>query len=188
MGLDLGKILGSVAPILTSALPGPFGAIAKGIIGGVFGIGNDEEDADKKIAEAVAKATPEQIAAIKAADNDFKVRMAELGFKNVEELRRLEVADMGSARQREVELAKAGKRDLAPIFLAIGACLSFIVTLVYILMSNIDTWGQVKVGIVGGLLGTQGTIVIMVFSYYFGSSHGSAAKNALVDKLTTKPK
>ena len=182
--MDFGKILGGIAPFIASALPGPFGVAAKAILGGVFGIGEDAKDADEQITEAIAKATPEQIVALKKAEQDFQARMMEMGHKNVEALDRLAKEDTANARQREIEMAKTGQKDWMPAILGISAIAGFIAVVLFCLLSDLDKWGQSKVGIVSGLLGTLTTVVVMIFGYYFGSSSGSAAKNVMLDKLS----
>jgi len=183
MGFNIGGILKGIVPFIASALPGPLGGIAKGVLNGVFGL--DEDSDEEKIAAAVANATPDQIIALKKAEQDFQVRMAEMGFASVAALEKLAREDVANARQREIEMARTGKRDFTPMILAFAAIAGFISVLVFLLTADLDKWGQTKVGLVTGILGTLTTIVVMIFAYYFGSSSGSAAKNAHIQKLTT---
>lgn len=184
--MDLKKILGGIVPFIASALPGPFGAIAKTVLTGVFGIGDDTTDQEAAIAQAVVKATPEQMIALKNAEQEFQVRMAELGYSNTEALDRLAKEEMANARQREIEIAKTGKRDLTPIYLAFSAVFGFLACLMMFLLMDVDKWGQVKTQMVTATLATMTTIVVMVYGYYFGSSKGSSEKNAMIDKLQSK--
>lgn len=182
--MDLKKILGGIVPFIASALPGPFGAIAKTVLGGVFGIGADDKDLDQKVADAVVNATPEQMLALKTAEQAFQARMVEMGYANIEALDKLAKEDTANARQREIDMAKAGQRDWTPVWLAGAAVSGFLAVILLLLLTDIDKWGQTKVGIVTGTLGTLTTIVVMIFGYYFGSSSSSAAKNAVIQKMT----
>lgn len=184
MGFNIGNILKSVAPFIASALPGPLGVGAKIVLSEVFGIGKDASE--EKLEAAIASATPEQITALKAAENGFKERMTALGYDHIAKLEELANAEMANARQREIELARAGAKDNTPMILAFGACLAFIGMLGYVLMANIDQWGQVKVSIVSGVIGTLSGVVLTIFAYYFGTSKGSEAKNAMLVKLHDK--
>ncbi len=86
---DLGKALAGVAPALAGALgtavAGPVGgALARtavGAIGEALGLDTDDP---KAVSAALVTATPEQIAAIKRADQAFAARMRELDLHEVE--------------------------------------------------------------------------------------------------------
>ena len=52
-------------------------------------IGQDVAPEADAIASAVAGASPEQIAQMRQADNDFKLKMQALGFQHVEEMAKL---------------------------------------------------------------------------------------------------
>ena len=68
------NIVSAVAPTLGTALNGPLGGMATGVISKVLGVNNDE----KTIEQALANASPEQLLEIKKAEKDFEVKMKEL--------------------------------------------------------------------------------------------------------------
>ena len=184
MGINIGGILKNVAPFLASALPGPFGVAAKAFLSGVFGIG--EDDPDDALKDAIAKATPEQIKALKDAEQAFSLKMTEMGYQNATDLAKLANDEMANARQREVEFAKVGKPDLTPRILAYVAIAGFIVIIITLMYGPVDSWGSVKTQIINTMLGALGALVVQVYQYYFGSSSGSTAKNAMMNKLADK--
>ena len=95
--LDAAKgILGAVAPTLGSALGGPMGGMAGKMIADALGVEND----DKSISQAIANATPEQLAEIKRIESTFKVQMKELDI----DLERIHSQDRDSARRRQAEM------------------------------------------------------------------------------------
>ena len=95
MDFDWKSIVKTVAPVLGTALGGPMGGLAaRTIAGAVLG---DETASEDQIAQAVAAASPEQLLALKKADQDFQLRMKELEVDIV----RIDQQDRGSARDRE---------------------------------------------------------------------------------------
>ena len=67
MGFDWKSLLGNVAPILGTAIGGPFGALAGTAIKAVLGLPDDSDE--KAMASALAKATPDQLLALQNADS-----------------------------------------------------------------------------------------------------------------------
>lgn len=124
------------------------------------------------IAAAVAGATPDQIAALKQADNDFALKMQALGFQHEEDLQKLAVDDRASARAREVSL-----KDRIPAFLAIGITIGFFGLLGCLLAHVIPPDNKDVIQIMLGALGASQTAVV---SYYFGSS---SSHDALVKTM-----
>ena len=79
----------------------------------------------------------------------------------------LEVADRDSARKREVEMAKAGRKDIMfKVTGIVGLCvfmyIVYAITMMEIPSENKEVWIHL-IGVVEG-------IVISIFAYYFGSS------------------
>ena len=77
MALKFGKLKGiinAVAPTIGQALGGPLGGLASQAISNVLGVKNDS----KSIENALAHATPEQLAEIKKAELEFEKQMKEL--------------------------------------------------------------------------------------------------------------
>ncbi len=92
-----GPLLGSVAPTLATALGGPLAGLAvKSLSKALLGA---EDFSEEAVMEAMATASPEQLAAVKKIDADFKVQMKSLDI----DLERIAVDDRKSARDMQKE-------------------------------------------------------------------------------------
>jgi hypothetical protein len=99
---DVVGVITKIAPTIGSAVGGPLVGSAITAIEGAFGVNKSSDDIDKRkdsVAAAIAGATPEQMLALKQADNDFAAKMQQLGFENQQALEQLAVQDRESARQ-----------------------------------------------------------------------------------------
>jgi len=177
--MDLGKIIGTVAPWIGTALGGPIGGAATRELCKAIGLTKDDPSQDE-ISQAIANATPDQLLALKKADQDFAVQMQTLGFKNVADLEKIAADDRASARDREI---KTG--DWTPRALAIAVTLGFFGVLVFLMKYDIPATEQ---NVLNVMLGSLGTAWIAIVTYYFGSSAGSTAKSETIDKLMSNHK
>ena len=121
------------------------------------------------IAAAVAGATPDQIVALKQADNDFALKMQQLGFEHIEDMLKLEDDDRANARARQVSL-----KDRVPAILAIAYTAGFFLYLGMLLKFSPPAADKDLLEI---LLGALSAGEASIMAYYFGSS-------AAHDKLT----
>src|SRR6185437_1366438 len=112
------NILRKIAPFISQGLgmTGPIGAMAGQVLTAALGV--KKGSTDDQLAAALQNATPDQIAAIKKAENDFQVQMKQLEITSIEDMRKLDEEDRASARTRESDLAKAGAKDNTPKVLA----------------------------------------------------------------------
>lgn len=173
MAFDWKGLVGTVAPWIGAALGGPMGSAAVEVVAGALGLSEKTEDAVK---QALSGVTPEQMLALKKADQDFAVKMQELGFANVKDLAQIDANDRDSARKREIEV-----KDNTPKVLAYGITLGYFLTLVMLYFGDIPTGSKEILYI---MLGTLGTTFGGVISYYFGSTNGSAEKSKLLANST----
>ena len=176
---EIGRSLVSQgAPMLGGLLGGPAGATAGKIVAGLFGT---DPDSPTDVMNAIA-ADPAAIQKIK-----------EFEAKHQEELQRLQLEetsaflkDLDSARQREVEIAKAtGVKDkdlyrMAYLVMGIFFAITFFL-LIVIATGQESIVKELKnhplaMIIIGALISgfTQ------VLSYFFGSSKGSSEKNKMM--------
>ena len=163
---QFGPLLGRVAPTIATALGGPLAGVAVKTLSSVlFGHENATED---QVSEAMATATPDQLAAIKKIDADFKVQMKSLDI----DLERIAAGDRDSARQMQI-----ANKDWTPKALAFFVTFGFFGALIWILVFGIPKTGMEVILMMLGSLSTSWTGVMQ---FYFGSSAGSKAKNDLL--------
>lgn len=161
-------ILGAVAPTVATALGGPLAGMAVKAVSGAL-LGRDDGTAEE-VAEALKGASPEQLMAIKKVDADFKVQMRQLDV----DLERIAASDRDSARKRETET-----HDWTPRLLAILIVGAWGVIQYFLLTHVVD---QSMRELVARVLGTLDAALMAVLYYYFGSSAGSARKDAALAK------
>lgn len=160
MDFNWKSIVGTVAPALATALGGPLAGMATAAIAKACGLGDGASQED--VMAAVQNMTPEQLAALKQAEFEFKARMKELDV----DLVRIAAADRDSARQREVYAKDSWTpRILAALFIG-----STIFLEGWVLLQGYP--GTIPGEIVGRILGTMDTASTLILSYYFGSSAG----------------
>jgi hypothetical protein len=168
---QFGPLLGQVAPSIATALGGPLAGVAiKTLSNALFG---HEDGTEQQISDAMSAATPDQLAAIKKIDADFKVQMKSLDI----DLERIAAGDRDSARKMQSET-----KDWVPKLLAVVITIGFFGILVWMLLNGMPKNGTEALLMMLGALGTAWTGVM---NFYFGSSAGSKAKN---DMLAAKDK
>jgi membrane-bound ClpP family serine protease len=129
-----------------------------------------ENGSEDDVKAAMASATPDQLAALKKIDADFKVQMKELDI----DLERIAAGDRDSARKMQTET-----KDWVPKLLAIVITLGFFGILVWMLVQGMPQTGTEALLMMLGALGTAWTGVV---NFYYGSSAGSKAKTDAMAK------
>lgn len=175
--MDITSILKTVAPWIGTALGGPLGGMAVTAAADALGLSDKTEAAIKT---ALGGATPEQMLALKNADNDFALKMQALGFDSMAKMTALENADRDSARNREIQV-----KDRTPKILAYLITAGFFGMLVAMLFNAIPDQNR---DILNIMLGALGTTWANVTGYYYGSTKGSEAKSALLAQATPEVK
>jgi hypothetical protein len=166
-----GPLLAQVAPSIATALGGPLAGVAvKTLSNALFG---HEDGTEQQVSEAMATASPDQLAAIKKIDADFKVQMKSLDI----DLERIAAGDRDSARQMQ-----QNTKDSTPKILAYFITFGFFGALVWILVFGLPQTGLEVILMMLGSLSTSWTGVVQ---FYYGSSAGSKAKT---DALNAKDK
>jgi hypothetical protein len=162
------QVLRTVAPTLATAVLGPFGPIAAAAISAALGTPlGDTKAADA----ALAAATPEQLLALKKAENDFTVQMKSLEISE----EKLAFDDISNARGMEIA-TKTGTPDVLTYLTTAG----FFVALIGGFLMPIP---EASKGIVFSMIGSLGTVWITQMGFYFGSSLGSHAKDSTISNL-----
>ena len=156
----------NIAPTVASALLGPLGGIAVAGLGKIFGIdGATQKDITKAITDS--KITPDQLAEIQKLELQFKNDEAERGFKYSE----LEFKDTDSARKMQMAVAS----NVPPMLAGVVTVGFFGILGLMIFDKSLTPTEPLLV-----MLGSLGTAWTMIIGFYFGSSHGSQAKDALL--------
>ncbi len=162
------QVLKTVAPTIATAVGGPFGALAATAISAALGT----PPGDAKAAEtALLAATPDTLLALRQCEQEFTIRMRELGITED----KLVFDDIANARGREIAL-----RDNTPAILAYAITVGFFGTLGFMLWFGKPSVGGDALLV---MLGSLGTAWAGVVAYYFGSSSGSARKDATISEI-----
>lgn len=179
MAFDWKSTLATVAPALATALGTPVAGLA--VQAGLSALGispsDNHDDNVTALATAMPKATPEQLLALKNADNQFKLDMKKLDLRPEE----LEVEDRKSARD-----AYSATKDVMVPSIAAVVILAFIGVVVGVLFGHVAVNGALA----GTLIGYLSAKAEQVLAFYFGSSKGSKNKDdalaQAVGKLISK--
>lgn len=155
-------VLITVAPTIASAFGTPMAGVATKAVISALGLKKDSTEDD--VGQAILAATPEQLLALKKADQEFLVKMKELDI----DLAKIVLGDKDSARKREIETKDATTKVLAYII-----CILYVGVQIFLLTHVIDD--DMK-EMVMRALGTLDAILGLVFSYYFGSSVGEVRR------------
>ena len=152
-----GKLIETVAPTIATALGGPVAGMAvKALSTALLGHDSGSED---DIRDALATATPDQIAAIRKVDADFKVQMKSLDI----DLVRIAANDRASARDMAV-----GTHSFTPSIMSyvIVCCWAVIQ---YFLFTHVIEASMRE--LIARVLGTLDGALMLVLSFWFGSSN-----------------
>ena len=170
------NVIKELAPTLASVIGGPLAGGAVTALESVFGItpgpSATTDDRQSTLAAAISGATPDQLAAMRKADQDYAVAMTNAGFKDTETLAALAVQDRASARAMQIST----KSVTAP-FLALFITLGFFGVLAVMMFYPLPAATHDALML---MLGSLGTAWISVVAYYFGSSAGSDRKTELL--------
>lgn len=179
---DIGKLVGSAAPIVGTALGGPVGAAVGSIVANLLGV----EDNPTSVANAI-KADP--TIAVKLRELDVEAHRLELEAADKARLAELEavrmqLADVMGARVRQVDHEKAtGKSDVNLYVLA------WVIIVGFFALIGMTMFIEIKdaTGTVFMLMGTLSAGFGAVIQYFFGSSASSNRKTSeLVSMAKTK--
>ena len=158
-----------IAPTIATAIGGPFGTMAYGLIAHELGVSADEA---KTTIEA-GKLTADQIASVQLAEIAIKAKAQELNL----DFAKLTNDDRKSARDMQ-----STTKSLIPAVLAIAVTLGFFGILSGLMLGYFKTSDALML-----MLGSLGTAWTGIIAFYFGSSAGSQAKDDLLHKSTPVP-
>lgn len=173
----LASAVGSVAPTLATMLGGPLAGTAVSALESCFGVSG--ADNITKVLQTGAM-TPDVVAKVRAADQAHAEKMKaldldlnKLNAAHSEAFAADDVADRASARQREETVKDYTPRVLAGLIVVLTAgCEGML-----LFHGHVDGVDDI---VLGRILGTLDSALMLVLSYYFGSSAGSVQKNILL--------
>ena len=152
-----GKLIENVAPTIATALGGPVAGMAvKALSNALLGHSDGSED---DIRSALATATPDQIAAIRKVDNDFKVQIKSLDI----DLVRIAANDRDSARQMAI-----GTHSFTPSIMSYVIVCCWALIQMFLFTHVIDPSMR---ELISRVLGTLDGALMLVLSFWFGSSN-----------------
>lgn len=172
-------ILGKLAPTVASAVGGPLAGAAVSALGDILGISEPTQD-KIKVAIENGSLTGEQIAGLRQLEMKLKAEEAERGFRYAE----LEFKDRDSARGRDAEIVKAGKRNYRADVMFVLA-VTVICSLVYLIWKDPNINEFMK-GVVTLVLGRFLGYLDNIYSFEFGTTRGSQNKDTTINTLASK--
>lgn len=173
--MDWKKVVSTVAPWIGTALAGPFGGMAVEAAANALGLTEKTADAIKT---AIGGATPEQMLALKQADQAFSLQMQELGFKQVTDLEALAVGDRKDARAMH-----AATRSWVPAALSVLITMGFLGLLTGMMLGKLQAEDNQAMLL---MLGALGVAFGQVINFWLGSTADSHRKTDLLAQAPAK--
>jgi len=156
--------LAAVAPTLAMALGGPLAGAAVQVIGSAL-LGEGRTFDEDMISQAIMGANPDQLVALKNADNDFEVKIKELNIQ-----------DRNSARKLAVDTSILPQVTLSVIY-TVGYFM-----LMFELIGGGITVSPEMSAPFNILLGIMTAAQAQIMNFWFGSSSGSKEKTRKLSK------
>jgi hypothetical protein len=160
--------LKSIAPTIATAMGGPLAGMAVEAISKAIGV--DPSEVQNTINSG--KMTADQIASLQTAEIALKARAQEMGL----DFEKLAVADRSSARQMQMTTG-----SFVPPLLSVMIVIAWS-TIQWFLLTHVIESSMRE--LVARVLGTLDGALMLVLSFYFGSSSGSQSKDAMLHQST----
>ena len=171
--MDFTQIIKTVAPWIGTALGGPLGGMAVTAAANALGLGEKTTDAIKN---AISGATPEDLLALKEADQNFALQMQALGFKQITDLEGIAAADRDSARKMQI-----GTQSFVPALLTCFVVGAFTATLILLLKFDVPATNRdIVVYMIGQLSGG----FTSALAFWLGTTRDSGRKTELLAQAT----
>lgn len=167
--MDWQSVLKTLAPWIGTALGGPLGGLAVDAAASALGLSDKTADAVK---QAIGGATPEQLLAVKQADQAFSLQMQALGFKQVTDLEALAAGDRKDARAMQLVT-----RSWVPAALSLIVTIGYFGVLIGMMLGVLHVSDSQALLI---MLGSLSTAWGVVTAYWFGTTSDSARKTELL--------
>jgi hypothetical protein len=163
--------LKTIAPTIATALGGPLAGLAIEAVSKAIGI--DPKDVQSTISEG--KLSADQIMLLKQAEVAMAARAQEMG---------LDFAKLGNEDRKSARDMQMSTQSNIPPALAIMIVLAWATVQGFLLTNIIDPSMR---ELIARVLGTLDGALMLVLSFYFGSSSGSQAKDAMIHNSTPIP-
>jgi hypothetical protein len=198
---DVLNVLEAVAPTIASVVGTPIAGGAVAALETAFGltpkISASLDERQNAVAQAITNATPEQLAAVRKADQDYAARMAEAGFKDKETLAQLAVQQETAYIEDTADARKSNAANERVFWLGVvilgtfGGVMAASLWGAYALLTGkIPVTDAALVGMVSGFVGTIIGYVSanaqQVVSFYYGSSKGTEEHSAALASAFTQ--
>lgn len=177
IGAGAWQVLKTVAPTLADTAAGPFAPLVDPIVRKIFGVGADEP---QKLQSALLNATPDQLLALKQADNAHQEKLVELGISRD----KLAFDDIASARAMQVATKDPTAGRLA--WMLIGGFIVISLAQIVALfgwaeqVAKVPPQGWLLLGNLSGYLANEAK---QAAAFYFGSTAGSQAKDVTLAEI-----
>jgi len=171
---DALAVIGKLAPTIAAVAGGPLAGSAVTALEGVLGVtptSSDMASRETAIAGAISGATPDQLLALKKADNDFQAQMAELGFANVKELEALAVQDREAARQYNIAV-----KDWTPRILGVVIVLAVLGISYGVLFHKMAAESALAGAVIGYLFNEASSVT----KFWYGGSQSTDRQSELL--------
>jgi len=168
--MDFTSIVKAVAPWIGSALTGgPLVGMAVSAAADALGLSDKTVESVK---QAISGATPDQLLALKKADQDFALQMQALGFKNLADMEAIAAGDRDSARKMQT-----AKPSFVPALLTCFVVGAFTATLILLLKYDVPgTNRDIVVYMIGQLSGG----FTSALAFWLGTTRESSRKTELL--------
>jgi hypothetical protein len=173
--MDWKAIISTVAPWIGTAVGGPFGGMAVTAIADALGLSEKTEAAIKA---ALSGATPEQMLALKNADQAFALQMQALGFKQLSDMEALATGDRKDARAMQTST-----RSWVPAALSIIITVGFLGLLTGLMTGVLKAEDNQAMLL---MLGALGVAFGQVINFWLGSTAESGRKTELIAQAPAK--
>jgi len=168
------KIIFAVAPALASALGGPLAGTAVNALSSVI---FDRPDAsEEEIGLSLERATPELLAKIKQADQEFSLALKALDC----DLEKTYLSDVADARDKN-------SQNSSVFWLGVVILFIFLITITMVMvLASYQKINEPYSMILSAIIGYVSSNATQVVSYFFGSSRGSQEKNTALHSAILK--
>ncbi len=177
--MKLKEILGNIGCTALSTVAPPFGGMAANAIKESLGL--DENATEKDIAQAVGKATPEQVIALKQVNNDFIARMKELDI----DIMKLDNEDSKSARgfAEKVGLTTVNALAVANTLFVLAVIIGVGLLIHSKGLNGLD---DLAIALLTLIVREVFAKQEQIYNFFYGSSHGSKQKTEIMKNETPR--